>query len=321
MTILLDGAMGTELERRGARMELPLWSARALLDDPGLVRRIHADYLDAGAQVISTNTFRTHARDLRSGGLAAEASRLSRLAVTLAREARERRAAIDPTIARAAIAGSMSPLEDCFAPERSPVRARALPEHREIAHDLAEAGADLLLIETMGRIDECCAAIEAAAATGLPVWLSVVGRSDGALLGGEPFTALIEALDALPRPTAVRVLLVNCTQLADLPAVLPAFLTAAGTAPAPLACGLFPHTGHSDPVDGWRTHAIGAVDFAKAMKRTVDDHPQVRLVGSCCGSTPEWTALLAAELHPDASARARGFAELDQLLGRPSPTP
>jgi len=313
MTVLLDGAMGTELERRGARMELPLWSARALLDDPALVRTIHGDYLGAGAQVISTNTFRTHARDLQSCGLEHEASRLTRLAVKLAREARERCAAADPTVARAAIAGSMSPLEDCFAPERSPVRARALPEHREIAHDLAEAGVDLLLIETMGRIDECCAAIEAAATTGLPVWLSVVGRSDGHLLGGETFAELITALAGTP----VGALLVNCTQLADLPTVLPAFLQAAGGAEPPLACGLFPHTGDNDPVRGWQTHTVDAEGFAAAMRTTLARHPELRLLGSCCGSTPKWTALLAAALHPDAPSRARGFDELGQLLGSP----
>lgn len=316
MTVLLDGAMGTELERRGARMELPFWSARALLDDPALVRTIHADYLGAGAQVITTNTFRTHARDLRSGGLEHEASRLTRLAVKLAREARERCAAADPTAARSAIAGSMSPLEDCFAPERSPVRKRALPEHREIAHDLAEAGVDLLLIETMGRIDECLAAIEAAAGTGVPVWLSVVGRSDGHLLGGESFDELVRALAGAP----VGALLVNCTQLADLPTVLPAFLRATRSAAPPLARGLFPHTGYSDPVRGWQTHTVDAEGFADAMRTTLERYPELGLLGSCCGSTPLWTALLAAAVHPDAAARARGFDELDQLLGRPPGT-
>ncbi|MEZ4383454.1 MAG: homocysteine S-methyltransferase family protein [Nannocystaceae bacterium] len=313
MTILLDGAMGTELERRGARMDAPLWSAHALVDDPGIIRAIHREYLVAGAQVITTNTFRTHARNLAAGGLAQEAGRLTRLAVRLAREAREAAAAEDPSAAEAAIAGSMSPLEDCFAPERSPVRRRALPEHRALAHDLAEGGADLLLIETMGRIDECCAAIEAAASTGLPIWLGVVGRDvdgEARLLGGETFAALIQATTGLP----IQALLLNCTQLADLPVVLPAFLAA--SAAAGLARGLYPHTGHSDPRRGWQTHTIDAEGFAERLAGLAAARPEIGLVGSCCGSTPTWTAALARRLHPDRAARARGFAELRALLDR-----
>ncbi|MCA9661384.1 MAG: homocysteine S-methyltransferase family protein [Myxococcales bacterium] len=313
MTILLDGAMGTELERRGARMDAPLWSAHALIDGPALVRTIHREYLEAGAQVITTNTFRTHARSLAEGGLEADAGRLTRLAVSLAREAREEAAAGDPAIAAAAIAGSMSPLEDCFAPERSPVRSRALPEHVAIAGDLAEGGADLLLIETMGRIDECCAAIEAAATTGLPCWLSVVGRvvdGEARLLGGERFAALVAAVAGLP----IQALLLNCTQLADLPVVLPAYLDA--TANTDLARGLYPHTGHSDPVRGWQTHTIDAEGIAARLAGICEEHPEIDLVGSCCGSTPTWTAALARRLHGDPQGRRRGFAELRQLLDR-----
>lgn len=311
MVVLLDGATGTELERRGARMDMPLWSARALVDDPALVRAIHRDYLLAGAQVISTNTFRTHARNLAAGGLAHEAGRLTRLAVALAREARDQAAALRPDAARAAVAGSMSPLEDCFAPERSPVRARALPEHRAIAADLAAAGCDLLLVETMGRVDEAVAACEAALATGLPTWLAVVGRHGGRLLGGEAFTDLVLALAPLP----LGALLVNCTQLADLPAVLPALLAAAERRPD-LALGLYPHTGHQDPERGWQTHAIDAEGFADRLAALALAHPRLALVGSCCGSTPEWTAALARRLHPAPADRAAGFAALDRLLAR-----
>ncbi|MCA9695842.1 MAG: homocysteine S-methyltransferase family protein, partial [Myxococcales bacterium] len=196
MTILLDGAMGTELEARGARMELPLWSAHALVEAPALVEEIHLDYLRAGAQVISTNTFRTHARSLAAGEMSDRAGELTRLAVALARRARDRFADEAPLEAAASrIAGSISPLEDCYAPDRSPVRARALPEHQAMARDLAEGGCDLLLVETMGRIDEACAAVEAAAEQRLPIWLAVVCRPDGALLGGESLARLAAALD------------------------------------------------------------------------------------------------------------------------------
>ncbi|MCB9756186.1 MAG: homocysteine S-methyltransferase family protein, partial [Myxococcales bacterium] len=211
MTILIDGAVGTELERRGARMDAPLWSAHALLDDPALVETIHLDYLRAGAQLLTTNTFRTHARNLAAGGdaLAERARELTILAVTLARAARDRHARERGDALRARVAGSISPLEDCYEPDRSPVRARALPEHRAMAEDLVAGGCDLLLIETMGRVDEACAAVDACDGLARPVWLSVVCRADGRLIGGEPLDALARALARRP----VRALLVNCTDL------------------------------------------------------------------------------------------------------------
>ena len=67
--LLLDGATGTELERRGVRTALPLWSAPALLEHPEIVEQIHADYAAAGAELITANTFRTQRRTLARGGL------------------------------------------------------------------------------------------------------------------------------------------------------------------------------------------------------------------------------------------------------------
>ncbi len=80
--------MGTELQRRGARVELPLWSAQALLDNPDLVLQIHLEYVEAGAQVLTANTFRTQRRTLEKVGKdRAAARRLTARAVQLAREA------------------------------------------------------------------------------------------------------------------------------------------------------------------------------------------------------------------------------------------
>src|SRR5262245_41106780 len=103
--ILLDGATGTELNRRGVDTSLPLWSAAALLRAPEVVRQIHADYVASGAQAITANTFRTHERNLRASGLADArrlASELTAQAVALARSAAG---------ALAWVAGSQAPLE------------------------------------------------------------------------------------------------------------------------------------------------------------------------------------------------------------------
>jgi len=84
--VLLDGAMGTELERLGVPTALPLWSAQALLDAPDRVRQVHESYVQAGADVITSATFRTTPRSLKKAGLEAEADRLTTLAVELAKQ-------------------------------------------------------------------------------------------------------------------------------------------------------------------------------------------------------------------------------------------
>lgn len=302
--VLLDGATGTELERRGARMSAPLWSAHALLDEPGLVRQVHLEYAEAGAQVLSTNTFRTHARNLAAGGLAGRAAELTTLAVRLACEARDAFTRAHPDGAGIRVAGAISPLEDCFRPADSP-GARAGPEHRAIARQLVDAGADLLLIETMARIDEARAAVAAAQGLGRPIWLAVVARADGHLLAGEPLPDLVAALADLE----LQALLLNCTDLEHLGVALPALVAAAAPRPD-LWLGCYPHTGHHDPERGWQTHAVRPEDFAAQLSEHAARLPAIALLGGCCGSTPAWIAALARRVQPDPADRARAFVRL-----------
>src|SRR3989304_5243571 len=87
--LILDGATGTELYRRGVDTGLPLWSANALLTGEGsrVLQQIHTDYLNAGADILTTNTFRTHRRALAPSGNADRAFELTRRAVDIARAA------------------------------------------------------------------------------------------------------------------------------------------------------------------------------------------------------------------------------------------
>ena len=128
--LLLDGATGTELERRGSPTGLPLWSAHALLEDPGLVQRIHADYAAAGADVLTANTFRTQRRTLARGGVGERAAELTSTAVALARRAAAEASNRRPVF----VVGSAPTLEECPADgaagprpagRRPPDRARA----------------------------------------------------------------------------------------------------------------------------------------------------------------------------------------------------
>ncbi|MGH7680972.1 MAG: homocysteine S-methyltransferase family protein, partial [Candidatus Eiseniibacteriota bacterium] len=114
--VLLDGALGTELERRGVSTRLPLWSAHAVWDAPDRVREIHEEYARAGADILTAATFRTTPRAVASArasgvpGAGLDAAALTRAAIALAAEARSRAGASREIL----VAGSMAPLEDCY---------------------------------------------------------------------------------------------------------------------------------------------------------------------------------------------------------------
>ena len=233
---LLDGALGTELTRRGCDTRLPLCSARALMDAPEVVRRIHADYAEAGAEVLTANTFRTNTRALARAGLPDQVAALTRVAVGLARAG---------AAGRARVAGSIAPVEDCYSPELVPDDASLAREHGELANALAGAGCDLILVETMNTVREAAIAAAAAARTGLPLWVSWTLGPDDRLLSGE---TLAEAVRAI-RPLGPEAVLVNCIPVAQVSSALRALRAAVGD--DVIRIGAYANVGHVDDEVGW----------------------------------------------------------------------
>src|SRR4051812_12282553 len=181
--LLLDAAMGSDLDRRGLATTLPLWSALGLLERPELVYEIHLENLLAGADIVTTNTFRTTARTLRRGGIeATRAAELDALAVSVARRARN-----DSGREEKFVAGSNAPLEDCYLPTFETPPEIALSEHRAQAFNLKEAGVDFLMVETMPTVAEAAIALRAAIETGLP---ATVGFVCAAPIPGGPMRLL-----------------------------------------------------------------------------------------------------------------------------------
>lgn len=264
--IILDGAMGTELQRRGYDTSLPLWSARALLENPDAVRQIHHEYVAAGADVITTNTFRTHRRN--AGDTAEE---LTRLAVRLCKE-----------VGAPRVAGSVSPLEDCYSPGLS-VGEQAFEEHREMAGWLADAGVDLLLVETMPMVDEAAAATKAAKETGLPVWVSLVPNGAVALDGAHLREAFLRLIDLGPEA-----LLVNCNAM-ELVEDGVSVLRGVGVG----LYGGYANNGTPAPDQGWRfDRELPVTEFREHAERMLDLGASI--IGGCCGTTPEHIEVLAA---------------------------
>lgn len=281
--ILLDGATGTELTRRGVDTSLPLWSANALLTEEGarVLRQIHADYLKAGAEIITANTFRTHVRALAPSGNAHRALELTKRAVEVARGA----VTETPGDKARFVAGSISTLEDCYRPDLVPPDDECRAEHSERIHHLVACGVDLLLLETFNTIREAVIAAKLATISGAPVIVSFVPDSNGHILSGETLT---EAAGQL-LPLGVVALGVNCGTTAHLAAPLKELRAACGSDFPLIAYG---NIGYADEQVGWvNTDAENPTVYCQHAAGW-----PVKIVGGCCGTTPAHIYKLKAVL-------------------------
>jgi homocysteine S-methyltransferase len=289
--VILDGAMGTELQRRGVPMHSVAWSAAALLTHPDTVRQVHADYIRAGADIIITNTFSAGRHVLEPAGMADRVAEVNTRAVRLAQEAREQAAGGRPTV----IAGSIS----IFMPKDDhggmPPPEKAQASYQEQAQLLAEAGADLIMLEMLRDTVYSRCAIEAAVATGLPVWagFSCKPAPDGVtvmLRDGKPGETFAQALETLI-PLGVSAV---CVMHTEVEHTIPALQVVTEHWQGPV--GAYPHSG------GWRMphwqfdDIIPPDELVEQAKAWVQMGSQV--VGTCCGMGPEYIRLLSQQLPP-----------------------
>ena len=279
-TYFLDGATGTEIQRRGFSTTLPLWSAKVLFEKPELLVDIYRDYIRAGADILTTNTFRTQRRSLVLAGLESETLRINKLAVDLAVQAR----AEEPAKRDIFIAGAIVPLEDCYRPDLVPSDAVCIAEHAEQVALLTATPIDFFILETFNTIREAEAAAKAVVATGKPFWVSFTTRPDGAILSGESWQDAIERISAFS-PQAI---LVNC--------VPPPVATRALDLLAPhakkhdIAFGAYANgEGAAGSSEGWDFEVSGSPVGTYARECEKWQAMGAHSIGGCCGTTPEYT--------------------------------
>ena len=197
--VLLDGGLGQELVRRSGDRPTPLWSTQVMMDHPGLVRQLHADYFAAGATVATTNSYAIHHDRLVKAGIDDRFGALYAQALAEAKAARDAHGS-------GRIAGSIGPLVASYRPETHPPHDEAVARYAEIARILGPE-VDFILCETVASLAHARAILEGAGAAGKPVWLSVtVDDEDGRRLrSGEPVSGLGAVLDG------AEVVLANCS--------------------------------------------------------------------------------------------------------------
>jgi homocysteine S-methyltransferase len=296
--LVLDGGLSTELERRGHDISGRLWSARLLHDDPQAVVAAHAAFLRAGAEVITTASYQATPEGLAQAGFdPADGIRLLRRSVALAQQARDQ--TLTPTSAEAWIAGSVGPFGAMLANGSEYTgdygndvdlhRLRTF--HRPRLEILADAGVDVLAVETIPSLLETEALVAELTELGHPSWLSLttVLDPDGVVRTrrGEPAEqAFALAADA----EAIVAVGVNCTAPEGLAAAIEVAARASGK---PVVA--YPNSG-----EGWNAQSRTWTDDGSAGFGESELQAWLtagaKMIGGCCRVGPDLIADVASHL-------------------------
>lgn len=308
--IVADGAMGTMLYSKGIFINRCFDELN--VSAPHLVKEIHQEYVKAGAEVLESNTFGGNRVRLRAFGLAEKLRPINEAGVRLAREAAGE---------RAFVAGAMGPLGAQIEPLGAISFEEARDIFREQAAALAGAGIDLLILETfydVNEIREAVAAAREAIGPEMVIVAHLTVNDDGSLRDGASTETFARALDGWP----VDVIGVNCS--AGPKVVLETIEKMSRLTAKPLSA--MPNAGLPATVEGRNIYLCSPEYMAQYSRRFIQ--AGVRIIGGCCGTTPEHIKHICSEVrsmqpaqfrNPAAAAITEEKAPVQKLAKLPAP--
>ena len=275
--IVCDGAMGTQIYARGVSFDNCF--DELVVSQPDLIEAIHRDYLEAGAEIIETNTFGANRVRLAECGLQDNVALYNRRAVELVRHA------MAETGRSAFVAGSVGPLGKAVAPYGPVSREEARAAFGEQLRALIDAGVDLVVFETFSSLDEMVEAVKVARslAPDLPIIAQMTFNDDGVTVNSETPADVVAALE----PLGVDALGANCSHGSQ--PMLEVMEALAAVSTLPLA---------AQPNAGFPTVMGGRVMYLSSPEYMADYARQmvqlgVSVIGGCCGTTPDHIHALA----------------------------
>jgi methionine synthase / methylenetetrahydrofolate reductase(NADPH) len=282
--LVCDGAMGTLLYAQGVFINRCFDALN--LTDPDRVAAVHEDYVRAGADVVETNTFGANRIKLQAFGLADQIRDINIAGARLARHGAGE---------RAYVAGAMGPLGLRIEPWGKTASDEAEAYFREQAQALVEGGVDLLMLETFRDVNEIRAAIAAVRSVcALPVVAQMTIEDEGNSLDGTPPEQFVPALQA----AGADVIGINCS-------IGPAHMLEALERMAALTTARLsaqPNAGRPRDIEGRTLYLTSPEYMASYARRFLAS--RVRLVGGCCGTTPEHISQIKAAVSGDAPTKA-----------------
>jgi homocysteine S-methyltransferase len=294
--LVIDGALATELERRGCDLNDALWSAKILLEQPEIIKQVHLDYFEAGADCAITASYQASIEGFARRGLnEKEATHLIQKSVKLAIEARDEFWA-DESNHRARskpfVAASVGPY-GAFLADGSEYRGNyGLTEkelmdfHRPRMRALIETGADILACETIPCL------IEAQAIAKLlkefptdTAWISFTARDEKHISEGQVFADCVKQLEGHPQIAAIGI---NCTSPKYVPSLIHA---AKKVTEKPIL--VYPNSGETYDASKNDWNGDSVLDsFGEQAREWYD--AGARLIGGCCRTTPEDIRVIAS---------------------------
>lgn len=275
--LILDGGTGSELRRRGVPLSEKCWSAAANLSHSEALTQIHHDYIEAGADIVTANTFATTRFVLAAAGLGERFGDVNRHAVEAAREAANRSG--NPVT----VAASMSCLPPGFDTGAYPDPEAEYRDYAELADCFASLDIRLLLLEMLQDTIHTVLACRAASASGLPFWAGISCRLDpsgNALVGyddpKQPFASVLETVLRFT-PSGIAVM------HSPLDAIGPALNEIRRAWDGPI--GAYAEIGYGEDPDRTSAANVRPRDYAAAAKEWVTQG--ATLIGGCCGTSPD----------------------------------
>lgn len=272
--LILDGAIGSYLEKFGVKFDKYLWSSLINLSDPAKVKMVHKKYFDAGADILTTNTFRTNPTAVKYSNHSIDVKDFVEKSVDLCKSVSENSEIL--------IAGCNPPAEDCYQRTRNISKTDLGDNHKYHIDYLYHSGVNFILNETIGHWDELEIISKFCSNNSIPYSISLFVTENLTLLSGEPLADAISFVK-LFSPMSIGVNCINIKTyknlIIDYPNTINSFY---------LNCGDGNYT------DNHINCAISPENYFNLISDFIN--PETIFIGSCCGSTPEHTAYLKQKL-------------------------
>jgi homocysteine S-methyltransferase len=263
--LILDGALGSLLQQKNLVRHPYLWMSYANITHPIIVSRVHKSYINAGADIITTNTFRTNPIAVKNSSLKIKNQTLVKKSVEIAKKS----AYGYPVL----VAGSNAPAEDCYQIERK-ISFKELQENHELhIQYLVESGVDFILNETQSHLDEIKIICKFCSRNKIPFIISLFFNMELKLLSGENISEIIKFI----KDHNSLAISFNCIQPSN-------FKRLTKKINFDFNWGFYLNCLSGNYFDKNILSGISPADFSKLVKPTLKLKPS--FIGSCCGSTP-----------------------------------
>lgn len=271
--LVLDGAMGTLLQQRSFIADKNLWYSGFNISNPQIIRQIHEEYISAGANIITTNTFRTNPIAKRKSNIGLTNTAFVEASVKLALEAKLL------SNSNVIIAGSNAPAEDCYQKERTVSQFDLEYNHKKHIELLYESKCDIIWNETHSHMDEIQIICKYCFENSIPYSINLYFEESLKILSGELVFDVVESIkDYSPQSIGF-----NCVKVELLEKYLDNY-------PIPTNFGFYLNCGVSNVCESIIVNTHSPTQYLELTKKYFNN--SLLFVGSCCGSTPKHTEVL-----------------------------